>query len=203
MDNNLLSHKIKNLRKSKGLSQEALANIAGLSLRTIQRIENENKNPSGDTIKRLSSALEVSPDFLIEWQPNENPNFLLILALSPILFLVNSFFAVIVPLILWLLKKDSVKGVKELGAKVIKMQVIWIVVYFAFRTFNFLRLDYIRKTTKHFTQDEWDAFLFDIESQAYLKLGFTLLNVIIIFYVTYKTYLHNQSNYQILKIKTE
>ncbi|WP_394697621.1 helix-turn-helix transcriptional regulator [uncultured Sunxiuqinia sp.] len=31
------------------MSQEALAEISGLSPRTVQRIENENRNPSGDS----------------------------------------------------------------------------------------------------------------------------------------------------------
>lgn len=100
MSDNQLAQKIKALRKSKGFSQEALAEISGLSLRTVQRIENENKNPSGDTLKRVSSALGISPDYLLDWQPNENPNFLLILAFSPILCIINPFLGIIVPLIL-------------------------------------------------------------------------------------------------------
>ena len=78
MSENQLAQKVKTLRKRKGYSQEALAEISGLSLRTVQRIENENRNPSGDSLKRLSTALKVSPDYLLEWEPNENSNFLLI-----------------------------------------------------------------------------------------------------------------------------
>lgn len=62
MSNTQLGQKVKRLRNRQSLSQEALSEIAGLSLRTIQRIEKENKNPSADTLKRLSSALNVSPD---------------------------------------------------------------------------------------------------------------------------------------------
>ena len=40
MEDKNLSQRVKELRKKKGLSQEELAKTAGLSLRTIQRVEN-------------------------------------------------------------------------------------------------------------------------------------------------------------------
>jgi transcriptional regulator with XRE-family HTH domain len=46
--------KVKDLRTKQGLSQEELAEKTGLSLRTIQRIENGESIPRGDTLKRLS-----------------------------------------------------------------------------------------------------------------------------------------------------
>ena len=54
--------KIKDLRKRRGLSQEELAEKSGLSLRTIQRIENGETDPRGDSLRRLAAALETSPD---------------------------------------------------------------------------------------------------------------------------------------------
>lgn len=200
MENILLSKKVKHLRKSKGLSQEALASIAGLSLRTIQRIENENKNASGDTIKRLSAALEVSPDFLMDWQPNENPNFLLILSFSSILCLINPFLAVLVPLILWLVKKNRIRGVKQFGVRILKVQVVWLVFFFVFRTLNFIRVNNQMQISKPLQEEEWNMLLSSVETQGYLKMGFTILNVIITLFMTYKTYLYNQSSYQNFKI---
>lgn len=41
---------------------------SGLSLRTIQRIENGESERTGDTLKRLSNALDVNPDELIGLQ---------------------------------------------------------------------------------------------------------------------------------------
>ena len=186
MTDNQLAQKIKGLRKKKGFSQEALAEIAGLSLRTVQRIENENSNPSGDSLKKLSTALEVSPDYLLEWEPNTNASFLLILAFSPMLCLVHTFLGVLVPLILWSVNKNQIKGVKELGVKVIKIQLIWLVVFFLFRTLNFLRLTYKAKHTHSFTGNEWDAFLSDVETQTYLKIFFLAANVFIILFITFK-----------------
>ena len=91
MTKNHLSEKVKRFRRKKGYSQEKLAEITGVSIRTIQRIENENASPSNDTSKRLADALELSPDDLLNWEPNENFKFLLILAASPILFILNPF----------------------------------------------------------------------------------------------------------------
>ena len=194
MTDNQLAQKVKALRKSKGYSQEALAEISGLSLRTVQRIENENKNPSGDSLKRLSSALGVSPDYLLEWEPNENSNFLLILAFSPVLCIINPFLAILVPLILWSIKKNQIRGVKKLGIKVLTIQIIWLVSYFIFRTINFLRLKYIVQNTKAFVGEQWDYLLSDVETQSYLKTFFVVINILIILFVTYKTYRNNQLN---------
>jgi len=47
-----ISQRVKELRCRKGMSQELLAEESGLSLRTIQRIENYESEPRGDTLKR-------------------------------------------------------------------------------------------------------------------------------------------------------
>lgn len=195
MNDNPLAQKVKALRKSKGLSQEALAGLAGLSLRTVQRIENENKNPSGDTLKRLSTALGVSPDYLIEWEPNENSNFLLFLAISPILFVIHPFLAILVPLILWASKKHIIKGVKNLGIKVLSIQTIWLVTYYTFRTLNFFRLQYKVTNTPVVNETEYDSFFSDFKTQFYLKTFFIIANIFIILFVSYKTYRRNKINY--------
>ncbi len=47
------------MRKEKGLTQVELAELSGLSIRTMQRIENKEVNPSVYSLKMLSKALEV------------------------------------------------------------------------------------------------------------------------------------------------
>ena len=74
MKNQELSKQIKELRNSKELSQEELSEKSGLSLRTVQRIENGESTPRGDTLKRLADALEISPDNFIGIQNSENTN---------------------------------------------------------------------------------------------------------------------------------
>lgn len=67
MDKNYLAIRVKELRNQRGMSQEFLAEESGLSLRTIQRIEKGESNPTGESLKRLANALNVSPDELIDW----------------------------------------------------------------------------------------------------------------------------------------
>lgn len=58
-----LSNAIKKIRTEKGLSQEDLSEKSELSLRTIQRLENGKSEPRGDTLKRLSNALELPANY--------------------------------------------------------------------------------------------------------------------------------------------
>jgi transcriptional regulator with XRE-family HTH domain len=71
METKRLAQGVKELRKRKGLSQEDLAKHSGLSLRTIQRVENGETEPTGETLKRISAALEVKPIELIDWKFND------------------------------------------------------------------------------------------------------------------------------------
>ncbi|MDW5288773.1 helix-turn-helix domain-containing protein [Formosa sp. PL04] len=68
----MLAQGAKELRKEKGLSQEELAKSSGLSLRTIQRFENGETEPSGETLRRISSALDLTPKELMEWGQNKD-----------------------------------------------------------------------------------------------------------------------------------
>lgn len=53
---------IRNIRLSRGFSQEKLADKADLAQNVISRIERDMHKPSEDTLKRLSKALNVEPD---------------------------------------------------------------------------------------------------------------------------------------------
>jgi transcriptional regulator with XRE-family HTH domain len=61
-----LAKRLKELRTQRGMSQEFLAEESRVSLRTIQRIENEESKPTGETIKRLSVALDVAMNELVD-----------------------------------------------------------------------------------------------------------------------------------------
>ena len=62
---NIIGEKIIKARKQKGLSQEALAAIANISLSTIQRIEKGKVQPRSFTLKTLATALEINYSELI------------------------------------------------------------------------------------------------------------------------------------------
>lgn len=54
-----LGNKIKEIRKSKGFSQEELADLSKVNLRTIQRIENNENEARGKTLNLICNALEI------------------------------------------------------------------------------------------------------------------------------------------------
>ncbi|MFA6277852.1 MAG: helix-turn-helix domain-containing protein [Pedobacter sp.] len=122
-----LAKKIKQLRTNKGYSQEELAERTQLSLRTIQRIEGGETEPRGDTLKRLANALDVTPNDLIEWIDQEDRGFLTLLNLSALSFVVFPLLGLILPIALWVLKKDKVKNVDETGKKIINFQITWCI----------------------------------------------------------------------------
>ena len=131
-----LSQKVKALRLSAGTSQEELAEATQLSLRTIQRIENGETQPRGDSLKRLARALGVTTEeFTASQDLPEDKGFLIILHLSSLCFLLFPFFnlfaimSIAAPLILWLLKKDKIKGVRITGKKILNFQLTWFLVF--------------------------------------------------------------------------
>ena len=130
MEHSELSKRVKEFRTRKGLTQELLAENAGLSLRTVQRIENGEVVPRGDTLKRLALALKVSPDEIIDWQVTEDRNVLLILHLSQFGYLIAPFIGIIIPLVVWVQKKDKIRHVDEQGKSILNFQITWTLIFF-------------------------------------------------------------------------
>lgn len=71
MEMKINSKLIVKLRKEKGWSQQHLSLVSGVSLRTVQRVENEG-NTSVETIKSLASAFETDFNNLILKVPQPN-----------------------------------------------------------------------------------------------------------------------------------
>ena len=67
-----LGEKISLQRKNKGLSQELLAENCGISLRTIQRIENNKSKPRPYTLKVIADALNMQIE---EFEQTANSEF--------------------------------------------------------------------------------------------------------------------------------
>jgi len=130
MKNAQLSVRIKELRNKKGMSQEILAEESGLSLRTIQRIEKGESNPTGDSLKRLSNALNVNPDELIDWTIKEDKKYLIFLNLSALTFLFFPMLGILVPFILWTSRKDKIKNINKLGRDLINFEITWTILLF-------------------------------------------------------------------------
>ena len=124
MDNLNLSQRVKELRLRKGFSQESLAEESGLSLRTIQRIENNETIPRGDTLKRLTQALETSPDEIIDWKIIEDVNFLKLMNISALSFLVFPLLGILLPMVLWISKKNKIRQVNSFGISILGSPII-------------------------------------------------------------------------------
>ena len=72
---NSIGNKILETRKSKQLTQEELADLSKVNLRTIQRIENNINVPRGNTLKLICDALELNTaDLLINSERKEVNN---------------------------------------------------------------------------------------------------------------------------------
>jgi len=60
-----LGHRIKEYRRLRHLSQEELAGLAGVSVRTIQRLEKGESVGSAYTLRSITTALKLTPEQLI------------------------------------------------------------------------------------------------------------------------------------------
>lgn len=128
MDKSQLAIRVKALRLKRGMSQEFLAEESGLSLRTIQRIEKGESNPTGDSLKRLANALDITADELMDWAVKEDKKYLIFLNLSALTFLFFPLLGILVPFILWSSKKDKIKDINLLGKRLINFQITWTLI---------------------------------------------------------------------------
>ena len=70
-DRKLLGKRIKGLRKSKGHTQERLAEIIDINAKYLAGIERGEANPTLALLQRLSTGLEVPLPELFQYRPEE------------------------------------------------------------------------------------------------------------------------------------
>ncbi|WP_400190804.1 helix-turn-helix domain-containing protein [Hymenobacter sp. B81] len=173
--------RILTIRKSRGFSQEMLAEQSGVSLRTIQRVEQGGSVPRGHTLQALATALGVSLDdfrsapaaepglgaeasslpagwpepdgrltalavvappqdrTMVGAQPlgvaaapvaepamlRSDPQFVQLLNLSALGFLVLPLLNIVLPLLLWRARRHHIEHVAEVGRRVLGFQILW------------------------------------------------------------------------------
>ncbi|MGB3592068.1 MAG: helix-turn-helix domain-containing protein [Nonlabens sp.] len=121
----IIGQKIKELRERKGLSQTELANQSGISLRTVQRIENNQTSPHGKTLQLLCESLGTGVEEILDYGTRDDHQYLMFFHLSVLAGIFIPLGNVILPLVLWLTKKDDIKHLKNIGARLLNFQIVF------------------------------------------------------------------------------
>ncbi|WP_033316707.1 helix-turn-helix domain-containing protein [Pontibacter roseus] len=120
-----LGNKILEIRKRKGLSQEELSESAGISLRTLQRIEKEETEPRGYTLKSICQSLGIDVEQVYDYGKEADKGVLLLMHLSVLSYLLLPLGNIIFPLIIWITQKKKVLHVYEQGISLLNFQITW------------------------------------------------------------------------------
>lgn len=71
-----IAKRLSDIRKKKGLTQQALADAIGIHVTQVKRYESGNSKPSLEAIKKIAQTLRVTTDSLVfeedELAPNAN-----------------------------------------------------------------------------------------------------------------------------------
>ena len=119
---------IKEKRIQKGMTQEELAAKTDISIRTIQRIENDEVDPRTFTLQTIATVLEITYDELVtisksdtkkEYTSNESV-WIATIHFTSILLLV------LPQLIIWIWKKDKINGINKHAIDSINFQLSMI-----------------------------------------------------------------------------
>ena len=70
-DNETFGQRLRRLRKKQGLTLADVAELIKVSLKTIQRWEQDTRQPRADDIKKLAAALHVTEDELLNGVPDQ------------------------------------------------------------------------------------------------------------------------------------
>ncbi len=118
-----MKNKVRFYREKNNLTQTELAEKSGVSLRTIQRIENGN-SLKGFTLESLANALEVEPENLFDGKIDIEK--IKIINISALSFLIIPFGNIILPIILTFKTKNE--KTRALGKDIVTIQIIWTVI---------------------------------------------------------------------------
>lgn len=136
-DKNTISKKLRQCRREKSWTQEQLSEESGVAVRTIQRIENGQVEPHLQTISLLANSLGLEVNDLVKTESEENLNssaerkWLLLLHISPLVGFIIPFANFIVPLFIWIYKKDDHPLYNSHGKAVANFHLTIILFYIA------------------------------------------------------------------------
>jgi transcriptional regulator with XRE-family HTH domain len=132
MEKTNIAQNIRELRVLKGLSQEKLAELAQISLRTVQRIENNETEPRGHSLLQIANALNTTPEQLGSAVNDQNDNptqyndktYLTVLNLSALSFFIYPLLGILVPFILWIMKRGQINNINRTAARLLIFQTM-------------------------------------------------------------------------------
>lgn len=181
MNNQNLASKTKSLRNRKGFSQEQLAEESKLSLRTIQRIEKSESIPRGDTLVKLTQALGVTPDELLEWDIIEEKGYVELLNWGSLAFIIQPFLGVIIPLVMWIYKREKIQLVDDSGKKIINFQITWTLAFYLMLTILTWGLaDEFYIPIKFSIQNSLSFLISEFSTPSIIIFSFYLFNILMI-----------------------
>lgn len=114
-----IGEKIAELRKRKGMTQDEVAEQANINLRTVQRIENGETEPRGHTLSSICKVLDINIEDILDYGKIEDKSFYIYFHLSVLAGCIIPLGDIIVPLVLWLTKKDKIVGLNIQGKNLI------------------------------------------------------------------------------------
>lgn len=72
-----IGKRVSGIRKERGYTQEKLAELADISIQFLSDIENDKKNMTVITLRKIADVLHVTTDFIIYGREISNKNFLI------------------------------------------------------------------------------------------------------------------------------
>ena len=128
-----IAEQLTSIRKKKGMTQEFLSEISGLSLRTIQRVENGSTIPRAHTVKVLARHLGIEFDQLTASDvrsgevTNSNISALQRMNATGLAVLLFPVLPVVLSSIIWNRHRNESEAIRTTGKRIIAFQLLWIV----------------------------------------------------------------------------
>ena len=72
LDKEKMGQKIKMARKEKGFTQEYLAELVGISNRTLNLMEKGKSGMTIETLIKFCNSLDVSPNYILSYKSEDN-----------------------------------------------------------------------------------------------------------------------------------
>ena len=133
MESNSVGKNLLYQRKLKGFTQEQLSENTQVTVRTIQRIEKGDVNPHLQTVKLLAGGLNIEVDDLLVLENPKEENiqkkWLILLHSTPFLGFIIPLSNILLPLFLWIHKREDNALYNTHGIKIINFQISMTILY--------------------------------------------------------------------------